>query len=219
MKERGSALRDGSGISPPCSWPRLATSPASTPRGHCAQPQAPRVRHPRLAGSHRQTSSRLVRWAAIKAVARYHRGAPSRDRLRRLPSAEARIGPTSPWAAKFSTLVYYGLPDPLPRRPRGGVTLGPHQARTRNSTSLRVHARPTAALDEGGLCVGPSQLFSDNWIPVRPAQSLAPTTTHRRLCEQVGFWDQQDEPGWRETPLTSLIMLTVAGSIPASPTR
>ena len=72
-----------------CSWAGL------TPRHHESDTQVHR-------GRITKQGSRLVRWAAIEAVARYHGGAPFRDASSRSPTAGGRSGPTWPSPAKSS---------------------------------------------------------------------------------------------------------------------
>ena len=55
--------------------------------------------------------SRLVRWAAIEAVARYHGGAPLRDRFEAIAERRGRNRANVAIARKVLTLVYYGLRD------------------------------------------------------------------------------------------------------------
>jgi transposase len=55
--------------------------------------------------------SRLVRWAAIEAVARYHGGAPFRDRFEAIAQRRGRNRANVAIARKVLTLVYYGLRD------------------------------------------------------------------------------------------------------------
>jgi transposase len=55
--------------------------------------------------------SRLVRWAAIEAVARYHGGAPFRDRFEAIAERRGRNRANVAIARKVLTLVYYGLRD------------------------------------------------------------------------------------------------------------
>ena len=55
--------------------------------------------------------SRLVRWSAVEAVSRYHRGAEIRDLYQRVAERRGRnIGRVAA-ARKLLTLVYYGLRD------------------------------------------------------------------------------------------------------------
>src|SRR5215204_6078550 len=55
--------------------------------------------------------SKLVRWAALEAIVRYHGGPPLRDAFHRIAERrgtnKARIAP----ARRLMTLVYYGLRD------------------------------------------------------------------------------------------------------------
>ena len=55
--------------------------------------------------------SRLVRWAAIEAVARYHGGAPFRDRFEAIAERRGNNRANVAIARKVLTLVYYGLRD------------------------------------------------------------------------------------------------------------
>jgi len=55
--------------------------------------------------------SRLVRWAAIEAVARYHGGAPFRDRFEAIAERRGKNRANVAIARKVLTLVYYGLRD------------------------------------------------------------------------------------------------------------
>jgi transposase len=55
--------------------------------------------------------SRLVRWAAIEAVARYHGGEPFRERFEAIAERRGRNRANVAIARKVLTLVYYGLRD------------------------------------------------------------------------------------------------------------
>jgi transposase len=55
--------------------------------------------------------SRLVRWAAIEAVAAYHGGAPFRERFEAIAERRGRNRANVAIARKVLTLVYYGLRD------------------------------------------------------------------------------------------------------------
>jgi transposase len=55
--------------------------------------------------------SRLVRWAAIEAVARYHGGEPFRDRFEAIAERRGKNRANVAIARKVLTLVYYGLRD------------------------------------------------------------------------------------------------------------
>jgi transposase len=55
--------------------------------------------------------SRLVRWAAIEAVARYHGGAAFKDSFRTIAQRRGRTKANVAIARKVLTLVYYGLRD------------------------------------------------------------------------------------------------------------
>ena len=55
--------------------------------------------------------SRLVRWAAIEAVARYHGGAPFADRFEAIAQRRGKNRANVAIARKVLTLVYYGLRD------------------------------------------------------------------------------------------------------------
>ena len=55
--------------------------------------------------------SRLVRWAAIEAVARYHGGAPFRDCFEAIAERRGKNRANVAIARKVLTLVYYGLRD------------------------------------------------------------------------------------------------------------
>jgi transposase len=55
--------------------------------------------------------SRLVRWAAIEAVARYHGGAPFGDRFEAIAERRGNNRANVAIARKVLTLVYYGLRD------------------------------------------------------------------------------------------------------------
>ena len=52
-----------------------------------------------------------MRWAAIEAVARYHGGAPLRDRFEAIAERRGRNRANVAIARKVLTLVYYGLRD------------------------------------------------------------------------------------------------------------
>jgi transposase len=55
--------------------------------------------------------SRLVRWAAIEAVARYHGGGAFKDSFRTIAQRRGRTKANVAIARKVLTLVYYGLRD------------------------------------------------------------------------------------------------------------
>ncbi len=55
--------------------------------------------------------SRLVRWAAIEAVARYHGGEPFRERFAAIAERRGKNRANVAIARKVLTLVYYGLRD------------------------------------------------------------------------------------------------------------
>ncbi len=55
--------------------------------------------------------SRLVRWAAIEAVARYHGGEPFRDRFEAIAERRGKTKANVAIARRVLTLVYYGLRD------------------------------------------------------------------------------------------------------------
>lgn len=55
--------------------------------------------------------SRLVRWAAIEAVARYHGGEPFRDSFQAIAKRRGKNRANVAIARKVLTLVYYGLRD------------------------------------------------------------------------------------------------------------
>jgi transposase len=55
--------------------------------------------------------SRMMRWAAIEAVARYHGGAPFRERVEAIAERRGRNRANVAIARKVLTLVYYGLRD------------------------------------------------------------------------------------------------------------
>ena len=55
--------------------------------------------------------SRLVRWAAIEAVARYHGGEPFRDSFEAIAERRGKNRANVAIARKVLTLVYYGLRD------------------------------------------------------------------------------------------------------------
>jgi transposase len=55
--------------------------------------------------------SRLVRWAAIEAVARYHGGAQFRDRFDSIAQRRGKSKANVAIARRVLTLVYYGLSD------------------------------------------------------------------------------------------------------------
>ena len=55
--------------------------------------------------------SRLVRWAAIEAVARYHGGEPFRESFESIAERRGKNRANVAIARKVLTLVYYGLRD------------------------------------------------------------------------------------------------------------
>jgi transposase len=55
--------------------------------------------------------SRLVRWAALEAVARYHGGTWLQRDFRRIADRRGKNKATVAVARKLLTLVYYGLRD------------------------------------------------------------------------------------------------------------
>ncbi len=55
--------------------------------------------------------SRMVRWAAIEAVARYHGGAPFRERFDAIAERRGKSKANVAIARRVLTLVYYGLRD------------------------------------------------------------------------------------------------------------
>lgn len=55
--------------------------------------------------------SKLVRWAAIEAVARYHGGAPIRASYQRTAARRGNKVARVAAARKLLSLVYYGLRD------------------------------------------------------------------------------------------------------------
>ena len=55
--------------------------------------------------------SRMVRWAAIEAVARYHGGAPLRDTFTSIAERRGKTKANVAIARRVLTLVYYGLRD------------------------------------------------------------------------------------------------------------
>ena len=55
--------------------------------------------------------SRLVRWAAIEAVARYHGGEPFTEKFHAIAKRRGKTRANIAIARKVLTLVYYGLRD------------------------------------------------------------------------------------------------------------
>ncbi len=55
--------------------------------------------------------SRMVRWAAIEAVARYHGGTPFRDKFEAIAERRGKTKANVAIARRVLTLVYYGLRD------------------------------------------------------------------------------------------------------------
>ena len=64
-----------------------------------------------IRGSITRQGSRLVRWAAVEAVARYRGGAPIRDTYQRVAERKGNKIARVAAARKLLTLVYYGLRD------------------------------------------------------------------------------------------------------------
>lgn len=62
-------------------------------------------------GSITRQGSRLVRWAAVEAVARYRGGAPIRDTYQRIAAKKGNKIARVAAARKLLTLVFYGLRD------------------------------------------------------------------------------------------------------------
>lgn len=81
-----------------CSWAGL------TPKHHESDLK---VRRGRIT----KQGSRMVRWAAIEAVARYHGGPPFKDAFVQIAERRGKLRAHVAIARKVLTLVYYGLRD------------------------------------------------------------------------------------------------------------
>lgn len=81
-----------------CSWAGL------TPKHHESDLKVHR-------GRITKQGSRMVRWAAIEAVARYHGGRPFRDSYEQIAARRGKLRAHVAIARKVLTLVYYGLRD------------------------------------------------------------------------------------------------------------
>ena len=100
-----------------------------------ADTPASRVRHQETRGPITKQGSKLVRWALIEAISRYHGGRPLAGDYRRIAERRGTNKARVAVARKVLTLVYYGLRDGeircLARAP-GGV-----RARSRPGASSR----------------------------------------------------------------------------------
>jgi len=76
-----------------------------------AHPDPSRVRYQGAPRAHHQAGSRLVRGAAIEAVARYHGGDPFTAKFHNIAERPGRTQANVAVARKVLTLVYYGLRD------------------------------------------------------------------------------------------------------------
>jgi hypothetical protein len=94
-------------------------------------------------GSITKQGSRLVRWALIEAVSRYHGGPGLAAGFRRIAERRGTNKARVAVARKVLTLVYYGLRrrDPLPHPGPGGVRLGHDQTRARDRHDPRLGRR------------------------------------------------------------------------------
>jgi transposase len=81
-----------------CSWAGL------TPRHHESDTKV-------IRGGITKMGSRLVRWAALEAIARYHGGSWLKDDFHRIAERRGRNKARVAVARKLLTLVYYGLRD------------------------------------------------------------------------------------------------------------
>ena len=102
--------------SPPSSWPKSVTSPVSIlprpfVRGRDSPPSTRSPTPTSTGGRITKQGSRLVRWAAIEAVARYHGGAPFRESFESIAERRGKNRANVAIARKVLTLVYYGLRD------------------------------------------------------------------------------------------------------------
>jgi hypothetical protein len=71
----------------------------------------PRVRHQGRAGGITKMGSRLVRWAALEAIVRYHGGSWLQRDFHRIADRRGKNKARVAVARKLLTLVYYGLRD------------------------------------------------------------------------------------------------------------
>ena len=81
-----------------CSWAGL------TPRHRESDTKVTR-------GKITKQGSKLVRWAALEAIVRYHGGPPLRDGFHRIAERRGTNKARIATARRLMTLVYYGLRD------------------------------------------------------------------------------------------------------------
>ena len=64
-----------------------------------------------MRGKITKQGSKLVRWAALEAIVRYHGGPPLRDTFHRIAERRGTNKARIATARRLMTLVYYGLRD------------------------------------------------------------------------------------------------------------
>ena len=64
-----------------------------------------------MRGKITKQGSKLVRWAALEAIVRYHGGAPLREHFHRIAERRGTNKARIATARRLMTLVYYGLRD------------------------------------------------------------------------------------------------------------
>ena len=106
-----------------CSWAGL------TPRHRESDTKVVR-------GKITKQGSKLVRWAALEAIVRYHGGPPLRDGFHRIAERRGTNKARIATARRLMTLVYYGLRDGEIRCLRSGP---PREARTRPQATRKRH--------------------------------------------------------------------------------
>src|SRR5262249_37482029 len=83
--------------------------------------------------------SKLVRWAALEAIVRYHGGPPLREHFHRIAQRRGTNKARIATARRLMTLVYYGLRAVPPSRGP------PREARTRPKPTRTRNDSPTVA--------------------------------------------------------------------------
>ena len=160
-----------------CSWAGL------TPRHRESDTKVVR-------GKITKQGSKLVRWAALEAIVRYHGGPPLRDHFHRIAERRGTNKARIATARRLLTLVYYGLRDGEIRclqQPVAASSSDTTQAtRKRHDShpggdvdelieSLRVVAQPHHAL-RGGQMPGNRATTQHDTLVRNPTQHHEPTT-------------------------------------------
>ena len=92
------------------------TSPASVHPKRCVRGLGSTPRHREsdtkvVRGKITKQGSKLVRWAALEAIVRYHGGPPLRDGFHRIAERRGTNKARIATARRLMTLVFYGLRD------------------------------------------------------------------------------------------------------------